>query len=247
MSTTAFILGSLEEERGLAEWVPVAGGPVPTLQAEKPQVSRAQHLAEPGAKIPEPELRAGVAGGLEEAAARTWASALSSSLPGAYLCLQQGLGWEADLSRQALPMLTGPSRNLEPRVQGSALTLGLGKQSGQTGSWVVGGGEGGGKGPAGAGIKNSGASGRGWLQAYRSPGSGPLFPTIVHCASAEGERSEGRRSPSWSGTASTPLLPSPTEQIAPPRPLSCSFCTPLSKPLETSQGLRKRGGVLRGA
>lgn len=70
VSTTAFILGDLEEDRGLAEWAPVAAGPVPvpTLQAEQPQVSRAQHLAEPGAKIPEPELRAGEPEGLEEAA-----------------------------------------------------------------------------------------------------------------------------------------------------------------------------------
>lgn len=64
VSTTVFILGDLEGERGLAEWGLWLQGPClcPTLRAEQPQASRAWHLAEPGAKIPEPQLRAGARG-----------------------------------------------------------------------------------------------------------------------------------------------------------------------------------------
>lgn len=63
VSTTAFILRTWRRRGAWLSGCLWLEGLCPTLQAEQPQVSRAQHLAEPGAKIPEPELRAGGARG----------------------------------------------------------------------------------------------------------------------------------------------------------------------------------------
>lgn len=76
----------------------------------------------------------------------------------------------------------------------------------------------GGGGPAGPGIKDSGGSRRGWLQAYRSPGSGPRFPTIVHCARPAGERRGGRRSHAGQEQQEAPAVPGRCAGRTPPAP-----------------------------
>lgn len=114
-------------------------------------------------------------------------------------------GWAGRLisPAQALPPLTGPG-DVELRVQGSALSLGPGKYIGQTGSC------------GGCRARDQGFR-RGWegvgagLQVPRVGVSWPLLgggcvPAIVHCASAAGERQEGRKTHELPGMAGTPRL-----------------------------------------
>lgn len=86
-----------------------------------------------------------------------------------YVC-GQGLGWETDKLSLALPLLTFAG-DVELRVQGSALFLRLGKQSGQTGNC----------GGCRAGIKGSGGGSRGWLQTPGVPRGKAVAPSRGVC------------------------------------------------------------------
>lgn len=92
VSTTAFILGDLEEERGLAEWVPVAAGPVPVPYSPGGAVSGIQ-CPVPGrtwSQDPRAQAQSWGARGTGGGSKRTWGKcSASEELARAYLCLQQ--------------------------------------------------------------------------------------------------------------------------------------------------------------